>query len=205
MQESRARVATLEDVDVDTFVGFYEFACTGDYRAPAGTPAEDNFVLENMLGPSHDRSKEASGPKTVGPSSERLLEENDEVAESDLPLEPDPCSTIDFWGRGISDLKKNKKGKNIYYNHFGPPNAPSSPPAPPSLPSSTSTKLWHTFQKRKFDLPQQSSWLQQSSLTPVRLMFHAKLYTFAEKNLIERLQTCCLGHLHRELRDLQLN
>jgi len=36
-------------------------------------------------------------------------------------------------------------------------------------------------------------------------MFHAKLYTFAEKNLIERLQTCCLGHLHRELRDLQLN
>jgi len=144
MQESRARVATLEDVDVDTFVGFYEFACTGDYRAPAGTPAEDNFVLENMLGPSHDRSKEASGPKTVGPShdrskeasgpktvgpsSERLLEENDEVAESDLPLEPDPCSTIDFWGRGISDLKKNKKGKNIYYNHFGPPNAPSSPP-----------------------------------------------------------------------------
>ena len=76
---------------------------------------------------------------------------------------------------------------------------PSEEPCYPSLEtSSTSERLWRDFADVRY------KWLQKSEIRPPNLLFHARLYTFAEERLVESLAVCCLHHLHYELRSFEL-
>lgn len=180
MQESSTRVATLEDVDVDTFVGFYEFACTGDYTAPAEPSEEGYGFMDGILGLTGGDSEGDCGKGIVSPSPQR------QPIETDAPME----SESDEWGHTCS--KKGKKGKSSFSASYW-----DVPAGTPVLKDRDG--LWQRFGNLRFDLP------RQTRSVPAELIYHAKLYAFAEERLIEPLKTCCLGHLHRQLQVLVLD
>lgn len=65
-----------------------------------------------------------------------------------------------------------------------------------SLEATTTRRLQQSFAMLQYNI--QSHEESQSR----DLMFHARLYAFAEEQLIEALQTRCLAYIHRELQDL---
>ena len=176
MQESGDRVAALENVTLDTFAGFCEYAYTGDYRNPLVLADDGDAFGADSVGARGSDVKEGE----LKPLSEETLEET---------LEEDGGIA------GFASKKKKKRQESkceavqyydeYQYNGFGRP--------PRSVPPSTTERLRQSFNEIKYDAhkPEESR--------PLNLLFHARLYTLAEEKLIEPLQTCCLGHLHREL------
>lgn len=192
MKESQDGLAILDDVEPDTFVGFCEFAYTGDY-------------------PSRMKEQQPGirGNDTVAANEEELRDE-----------------TAVPWDRWATQTVLTNAG-DVFHGFAEPVAAlkvlsnrkPANPKRKEDFISRPMTglnrkadQLWSEFQNLTYgDLP--------SCLTAQRLpnndhtsslnsapslLYHAKLYVFAEKYLIGSLRTHCLRKLHHELHDFPL-
>ncbi|KAL2001223.1 hypothetical protein VTN02DRAFT_2084 [Thermoascus thermophilus] len=146
MAESKTGEAVLEDVELDTFVAFCEFAYKGSYTAPLVVKEEEEEEED------FDRAKEALW--TGGYYSD------------DDPLPK--CTTL---REGSSWVER--KSKSIMLSD-----------------------LWESF--RTLTLPPVYA-APVSVQEPPALTFHAKVYVFATRYLIEPLRRLSLRRLHGEL------
>ena len=144
MKESRARFATLEDVDVETFVAFVEFAYKDDYE----TPGEEKHVPEPP-----QKKKAKAKPNRI---TKRLRAYNRDLIKMKE-----------------SYNKKNliKTKKNLDFDDF------------------LFENIWDSFQLRVCGS------LSSEKFNVTALLFHAKLYVFSTKYLVETLQQRCLKKL----------
>jgi hypothetical protein len=177
MKESNARVAILEDIEVETFVGFCEYAYTGAYKTPDFT-----------WGQRPDRSNGA-----VKYSEEPAVGYTERHPESLPEPEQTPSHEPGPWDPFATREKKKKKKSKSY----------EPPPEDIVEPSSTiiypHEQLWERFRSLRF-----SGKLASFSSNP-DILFHAKLYVFATRFLIEPLRQQCLGSIHRDLCNFSLN
>lgn len=181
MKESQTGVLPLKDVDVDTFVGFSEYAYTGAYKTPNLTSYEISESEFNLKANYNDRSNEE---RAIGYTESRL--------DCDLSPEPDrtPSSESDSWNFAT---RRKGKGKNKRSRWMPADVEPSATIVYPY------EQLWERFRSLEF-----SNKLASPSPNP-DILFHAKLYVFATKFLIEPLRQQCQGSIHRDLCKLSLD
>lgn len=219
-RESRHHIAVLEEEDVETFVGFCEYAYTGDYRVPT-RPAEGGHKRGGSYG--MDIPPPApSPPGTPGMEAESLGIEQAQGEEK----------------KGKKNKKKKGASKSIDEGSAAltPPNTPppegkddgdwfdsESPKAAdiksptrgdesPLLPSLTGGNLWDEFTCIKYPRHTQHpiagfpapmtaddpSNLLSPGIVPY-VLFHAKIYRFSTRFLIPTLAQLSLNKLHRAL------
>jgi hypothetical protein len=189
MQESETHCARIEDVKVDDFIRFCEYAYRGDYTVPPWeeVPTESistlsknqqNGVIDDW-GTTSTKKKKG---KKVKPAPEFVfeppaaLEPEFSPVERDLPQEPEPG----FEARPISRAPlRNLFNSRNYLNDS----------APKSL-------ILQHFE------PKPNSAVGQN-FTPV-LLAHARLYCFAHLRLITPLIALTLDKLHKTLMNFKL-
>lgn len=197
MMESIADVAILEDVELETFVAFCEFAYKGSYTVPEAVVKDTESATE-VVGNGHahtEDSRNANVHTEDGPAP---------------PPEPESARTegvqVDAWVSFGKSKKKVWKKKKVFggqdeWEILPPPMPdcklepwPYNPPPPEPKRETQSEKLWKSFQALEF--------VDSTTPSPDRppaLTFHAKVYVFATKYLIRPLRNLCLSYLHREL------
>lgn len=178
MKESQEDLAVLKDLDEYTFVGFCEFAYTGDYcsrsrERESGIRGDDGLPAgEGVLGPE------------IPPEW---------LACPDMPAEQ--CANEDYsWDSFSRQHDKKKKHKHFTTNKaeglwsefqyltFEDP--------PISLSDQT-----------------RASATKDGALVPgttTSILYHAKMYVFAKEYLMQSLVTLSLRKLHKELQDFNL-
>lgn len=167
MVEAHDGLAVLDDVEADTFVGFCEFAYTGDYRSRI-TEREPEVVTDDPVLIQREGALEDIAPELV----EQL----------DLALEEAPMSE-EYWGLGRSEKKKYR---------------------------TQATRIWNDFLNLTYEDPpclvsdEQATLVNGDNASTISLLYHAKIYVFAEKYLIDNLRILCLRKLHGALRDFDL-
>jgi hypothetical protein len=180
MKESQTGIAVLDDVEVETFVGFCEYAYTGVYETPdlkSVSPPETPLDLQ-----SNDTANRFEDPP--------VSDEQAAIAYDEPEPEPEPEYDLGSYQR----QKKNKKKKAWAYEE----SYESSPPAQINI-IYPYELLWERFRSLKFSS-------EPASVSPnPDVLFHAKLYVFATKYLIEPLRQQCLASMHRDLRSFSLN
>lgn len=226
-RESRHHIAVLEEEDVETFVGFCEFAYTGDYRVPTRRlhAAHSRQGSYGMIPPPAP-----SPPGTPGMDAEHL--EGTAAEESQ--------------GEGKKGKKKNKKKKGASQSideSSGALTPPTTPPPENSAKEEPAQADWLGFEKpadieptqdpsfeEPFIFPRKNGgnlWDEFTSIhyprpaqRPVELLpspmphddmspftagvvpyalFHAKIYRFSARFLIPTLAQLALTKLHRDL------
>jgi hypothetical protein len=183
MKESSTGNATLADVEVETFIGFCEYAYTGAYATPGRTLSREDEGRH--LGPSIDEGEEPSVNHIICHTQDEPLLD----AEATIANIPDPW---DSFIAGKKDKKKKKKNPWDSEPSDGPPPAQITVIYPYE-------RLWAEFRSLKF----RSEPAAPSSDPDI--LFHAKLYVFATKYLIKPLRQQCLKSIHRDLCDFSLN
>jgi hypothetical protein len=201
-KEARDGKANLEGVEVSSFVGFCEFAYTGNYRTRmkdykpdsesyAKAIAEKGRPLEEIRPGEEAEPGEAEDDLDgIAPHDEDLYYAEDDVGED----EEITSATAGWqWYRD----RKNRTKEEI--------------PTPKSYkqPGPTITKveqLWNDFQTLSFE-PNRSISNQSGDMisgngsiagTP-SLLHHAKIYVFAQEYLIHNLCALSLSKLHADL------
>jgi hypothetical protein len=183
MREAQEGIATLEDVEEETFVGFCEFAYTGDYlsRMTERRPEIENNVtaLVEEQEPRDRADVDWEVPQAV------------DMAAFEVQAEEPPEILDDIWSSRRTD-KKKKKG----------------------TPTTKADQLWFDFRNLEYEdkHPHTSNEqaavangdLNSASPTTVSLLYHAKMYLFAEKYLIDTLRILSLRKFHASLRDFDL-
>jgi hypothetical protein len=165
MVEAHDGLAVLDDVEADTFVGFCEFAYTGDYRSRM-TEREPEIATDDPA----PFQREEDQPALAAEEATLIQEE--------------------YWGYVRPEQKKKKT-------------------------QTTQIKqLWTDFLNLTFENPQSLESDEQPTLvngdnasapkTTTSLLYHAKIYVFAERYLIDSLRVLCLRKLHADLRDFDL-
>ncbi|KAL1855086.1 hypothetical protein Plec18167_002070 [Paecilomyces lecythidis] len=185
MKESTARLATLNDVETDTFIAFCEYAYTGAYATP-DRPSVETSADEPDKGPANDQDTKV------------------DVSLDILGYQAYPETSIernDSWGAiAYSSKKKKLKGKKSCWNKPEPSYEPE--PEPESVQVNIIypyERLWEEFRSRAFQA-------NAALLSPnPDIIFHAKLCVFATKYLVEPLRQQCLRSLHRDLSNFSLN
>lgn len=180
MTESLAGFATLDDVEEGTFIGFSEYAYTGQYVTPElsmSQPIDSDNSTDRLNGLS--------------------MENGEDSALNDA--EPDPAPDLDTWAAFTKSKKSKKAKKNPTHYHYE-----FQGKAPDEFPEQITVvypyeQLWERFRSLVFDSKPASF-----SSNP-DILFHAKLYVFATKYLIEPLRQQCLRSLHRDLSVFSLN
>jgi hypothetical protein len=178
MVEAHDGLALLDDVDADTFVGFCEFAYTGDYRSRM-TELEPDIASRSAAAIEQEQTR------------------GDTLEIWDQPVAEEPrAAKEDIWGFGwsVPPGKKNKEKKTSHTIQI--------------------SQLWTDFLKLTYEKPPSLisdekpklvNGDQASAPTITRsLLYHAKIYVFAEKYLIDTLRMLCLRKLHTDLRDFHL-
>jgi len=178
MKEAREGLAILEEVEDDVFVGFCEFAYTGDYRSRM---MERRAEIENNI----DAPVEAG----YGTSVDWAVAEEPPAAVEE-PRAADEV-TEDYWGYGRQGQTKTR-----------------------GRPNTKAEQLWSDFKSLKFkdkhphtsdkQVAIANGDLSSTSPTTESLLYHAKIYLFAEKYLIDNLRILSLRKLHASLRDFDL-
>jgi hypothetical protein len=170
----------IGDVEVDTFIGFCEHVYTGEYVTPGYEAGE---VEGGSLG-SIVKGNTLVIDKEPGVEF-RQQETYDLPMPEEAPAEE--VAPADDWG---FSSKKNKKKKA------------RSGWSPVEEPVATVEEPWNVFRALHFGD-------KGASVCPVSsdpdLLFHAKLYVFATRFLIETLRVQCLTSLHRDLCSFPLN
>ncbi|KAK2740392.1 hypothetical protein FQN57_006132 [Myotisia sp. PD_48] len=123
-RESRHHIAVLEEEDVETFVGFCEFAYTGDYTVPprsANAAKKDSSKSGNVVSFAASVPPPAPSPPStpkVGaerPDSSAILDDNGEADGDFVALKSDPSPDEADEAKDATDSgkksKKNKKDK----------------------------------------------------------------------------------------------
>ncbi|KAF7514098.1 hypothetical protein GJ744_004423 [Endocarpon pusillum] len=188
MEEARKGEARLEDVEESTFVGFCEFAYTGDYRSRVKDPEPD--VQSNNDAPSEEEAVPA-----IAAADEKLMAAEALAAFDSMVEEAEQTSFV-----GSKKVKKVKKGKK----QSGTEKFWDD--------QSKTEKLWDDFKLLRFDdsvrTNEQPAPLNSdpsiSHRPTASLLYHVKLYVFAQKYLIHKLRILALRHLHGCLRNLAL-
>lgn len=198
MKEAREGRANLEDVDESVFVGFCEFAYTGDYRSRAKEGGPE--VQSNDDTPC----EEEPAPEVAAPEEEPMAIEAQVVfdAPTEIPVAeyatPPAPELDDIWGP-FGGKKKDKKKRNKGYED--------------TIPTRSSTEqLWYDFNLLLFNDSigpnEQPASLNSNQFilhTPTAsLLYHAKMYVFAQKYVIHNLRILALRNLHVCLRNLDL-
>lgn len=113
-RESRHRIAVLENEEVETFVGFCEFAYTGDYSVPVPTPgfgstgSQTFGVVTSPLGVGAVPPPAPSPPATPGAAEEQQDSGTDNWGDSG---EGEPTEGSTQGGPSAEAEKPSKKGK----------------------------------------------------------------------------------------------
>jgi hypothetical protein len=197
MEESATRCARLEDVKVDDFIRFCEYAYRGDYTTPPWEevlPESNSTSNESQQHGDDESSGVLTSEKKEGKKGRvvpvpNIYEELSSVPDiyEDIPPAPD------FYEEPLEDVP-----------------APEYEPAPISR-----TTLRTQFNSRTYldDGGPKAQILQQfepkpntavnQNFTPV-LLAHARLYCFAHLRLIEPLMALILDKLHRTLMNFKL-
>ena len=220
MKESIEGSAILDDVEEGTFIGFCEFAYRGAYTTP-DRRAEDNDDGKNEVHQGRVHSEQTSDNPDA--ESSQLYAEHASGAEPELAsaqewalhrvLEPEAEEMpAQVWDSGASpepepsrvrmncwDMYATKRdwisfNKKVAYGI----------PLPKAETRTTYIQypydgLWEQFRQLRFVGDEASI-----SLTP-DLVFHGKLYVFANRYLVDSLRTQCLKSLHRDLCEFSLN
>lgn len=176
MKESTNGVAILDDVETETFIAFCEYAYTGAYVTPDRKESSNNASTDDQ-----ENMKPTMGP---------LL---DFSAPSQLDAESE-----DTWGFSPATKKSKYRGKGAYYDGTKANSKHKSEPVQVDV-VYPDEALWAQFRSRSFGV--------KSALRAMDpdIVFHAKLYVFATKYLVEKLRQQCLKSLHRDLRRFSLN
>jgi hypothetical protein len=217
MGESETRCAKIEDVEVDDFIRFCEYAYRGDYTVPpceelplepSTTSAKDQQNGDGDGWPSglHSKKKKKKGKKQQWdvPEPEPLPIEpvypQESVAYSDVPEPEYPPTPVEY------------PQEAPVYDESELEIAPEPPQAPSSI---SRTQLRTQFNSRKYlnDGGPKALILQHfeptsnnavtQNFTPVFLA-HARLYCFAHLRLIAPLRALTLDKLHKTLMDFKL-
>ena len=184
MKESIEGSAILDDVDEGTFIGFCGFAYRGAYATP-DRRGEDN---DGEYG-SFDGSQKEQHDRVPQPEPEEMPAQEWGLREREpSPVHIDNCDMYKTKREWISFNKKVAYGiplskvkthaTYVQYPYDG---------------------LWKQFRQLHFVGDEASI-----SLVP-DLVFHGKLYVFANQYLVDSLRTQCLKSLHRDLCEFSLN
>ena len=185
MVEAHDGLAVLDDVEVDTFVGFCEFAYTGDYRSRM-TEREPEIATNDPALIQREETHEARAPD--------WREQPEPAAEEPTPAEWEAQPELaaekireEYWE--FARLKKRKK-------------------------KTQTERIWNDFLNLTYEDPpclvsdEQATSVNGDNAsapkTTTSLLYHAKIYVFAEKYLIDSLRMLCLRKLHANLRDFDL-
>lgn len=170
MMEAHDGVAVLDDVEADTFVGFCEFAYTGDYRSRM-TEREPEIVTDDPAPTPREEEYAEAAPDWEEPA----------------PAIEAATVSEGYWGYTNSGKKKYKTQTIQIWNDF----LSLTYKTPPCLVSDEKSTLVNG---------ENASALKAI----ISLLYHAKIYVFAEKYLIDNLRMLCLRKLHAALRDFDL-
>ena len=186
MEESGARCAKIEDVRVDDFIRFCEYAYRGDYTVPPWEeipPQPSSSVEKNPENNDHD------GWGQFGPSSKKK-----KGKKGRLVLES-PATEVDYTqeSRAI-DLFGNEVAPKLQHEVRSVSRTP--------LRTQFSTRNYLTDGGPKALIlqhfePKPNS-AKDQNFTPV-LLAHARLYCFAHVRLITPLKALTLDKLHKTL------
>jgi hypothetical protein len=201
MKEGREGKASLEEVHSDTFVGFCEFVYTGDYRVPNGTADPAKPKGKSL---SNIRAATMSIPQTTKhlfdfgsfPAEPEPVPEPPEPVTEPEP-EPDPPEPeytppiVEEYAWGFMSTSKKKKKKSLTWHEI-----------------ERYEYLWEEFCSLNYDriLPEANDaeldgdGMKEIEFNP--LLFHCKLYVFAQMYLIASLKQLTLCKLHAELKTL---
>ncbi|KAJ9219101.1 hypothetical protein DTO271D3_5748 [Paecilomyces variotii] len=97
MKESISRVATLDDVETETFIAFCEYAYTGAYVTPDRKPSD---ISEDEPEPEPSNNQESFNHDYIEPTMEPPLD-----------FAPPPQPEEDAWDAWPSTTKKSKRNK----------------------------------------------------------------------------------------------
>nr|KMM68936.1 hypothetical protein CPAG_05259 [Coccidioides posadasii RMSCC 3488] len=175
MKESTSRIAVLGDTDEDVFIGFCEHVYTGAYITP---DLEGTAVADQSFAiPVHVSSNQEDPSIDGGAVSATAA---------------DPID--DFWGRPISSKKKKKPSKCWLEERELKPDAFDK----------ADNIFSYEGRWKKFRALQYRGLASSIAVKP-DLLFHAKLYVFATRYIIEPLQTQAVKSLHRDLCNFSLS
>jgi hypothetical protein len=181
MKESESRCAKLEDVEVDDFVRFCEYAYRGDYTVP---PWEDRPSIPHP--PSDDLGNfgfgSSSKTKKKKMKKGSMIEPYPETPYVDHQPEEDPVEMPSQYAVEVPVSRTELR------NQF------NTPPA-------TISTLPKALILDQFE-PKGNSAVHQD-FTPIFLA-HARLYCFAHQHLIEPLKALTINKLQKTLMGFQL-
>lgn len=231
MKESGSRLAVLEDVEVDTFIAFCEYAYTGRYTVPS---REDAAVSED----GGSKGSQGSGNLPVGSGR---LDGNNNTMETGNLSKPTSSQSLPQLSRPISGgVSTSTSGQALgnfprggglggdnttqtsslfqsnsspFGQHprlfFGTASTSTKPPSenPPSQFHISQPKVQHPYDILWETFTKKHySFFQAASISyKPDLLFHAKLCVFATRYLVLSLQTQCLISLHRDLESFKLS
>lgn len=183
MEESNSRIAVLEDVEEDTFIGFCEYAYTGAYNTPK---LEIANIQDQTFSSSADAAADQDGPSTGNEDNVVTQPSDPYIADGPAIARLSAQRTPDHTPSSLRNRRKKKIGC-----------WPEAEKAVEEL--SAYERLWEDFRGLSF------VGRPASSSSKPDLLFHAKLYVFATKYLVDALRTQCLKSLHRDLCNFSVN
>lgn len=177
MRESRTGTAVLDDIDVDAFVAFCEFAYKGSYTTPeVVVPEPEPEPLENGDAQIDD----------FGDVDTNVHSHYEDVAGQVLAPEPVSKPVFDSWVTR-PETYETKKKKTISFDRWNE--------APQPEPERVTERLWKSFKAQEVVEPSTPA---PPDRPPV-LTFHAKVYDFATRYLVRPLQDLSLSYLYRDM------
>lgn len=180
MKEAEKRCATLQDIETEDFIRFYEYALRGDYTVPPCS-IDEHVQKESATLAEEDIPEEAA----------------DVLPEPQPEPEPEPTAPPDPWDINMSAWPSHSKKKS----------STKKAKDKASLRRRLNRRDYKPFAESKAKMllgfePQSNMGVDQD-FTPV-LLAHARLYTFAESNLIDSLDGLALHKIQRTLMDFHL-
>jgi hypothetical protein len=222
MKEAKDGVAVLKEVESETFTAFCEYAYTGSYRVPRvtiefeqstqGSPSHPSRLLdpqspvvdyeltevaveEAPAEPAPEESEPEEAPAEEAPAEEAPAEEApaEEAPAWEPPAEEAPAEESTFiWGVRALPVRITQKTDSYTtkkeYRH-----------------------LWKEFCNLNYDtIPEESEERSGNLDTETEiefkpLLFHCKLYVFAQMYLMASLKQLTLQKLHAALESFYLN
>ena len=184
MVEAQNGVATLKEVDKDTFVRFIQWAHKGYYTAAEFTTVVEDGSDSAGLGTEDERVAEKPVQRTEIPA----MEDDDQmITASAIPPEP-TFEEYDSWGGGPwgTSPKKGKTKKRA--------------------PRTAKEALWHSFISRRpvirkdaIEVPPPRGNKSPAEVYSDVFLSHARLYVFAEQYDIQALKMLALDELYATL------
>ncbi|PSN59245.1 hypothetical protein BS50DRAFT_537712 [Corynespora cassiicola Philippines] len=192
MEESQKLCAKIEDVQVEDFIRFCEYAYRGDYTTPSWEELEPET---SSLSRNNESDEDNGWGEWSTSSSKKYKKKSKKVRapsavweESTAASEAVPVTEYPAEAESPSELKVGQNLRTQLRTQFNSRNYLSD--------SGPKAQILQGFE------PKPNSSMEQG-FTPVFLA-HARLYCFAHKRLIEPLKALALHKLHKTLMDFKL-